>query len=73
VTKSGFFVMEMSQNSPTSICSSKKSFRLASARQKGENREGGGEGEKEKGKAGKEKEGEAGELALKHKNLTPPV
>jgi hypothetical protein len=76
VTKSGFFVMEMSKNSPTSICSSQKFFRLASARhimedKGGEGRDGRGEG-KGRGKRGRKREG-AGELAPKHKNLTPPM
>jgi hypothetical protein len=60
VTKSGFFVMEMSKNSPTSICSSQKFFRLASARhimedKGGEGRDGRGEGKgrgKGEGKGG---------------------
>jgi hypothetical protein len=56
-----------------------KFFRLASARHKGENRKGEGMGGEEKeregrgGKKEKEKGGEAGELAPKHKNLTPPM
>jgi hypothetical protein len=65
VTKSGFFVMEMSKNSPTSICSSQKFFRLASARhimedKGGEGRDGRGEGERKRQREGKRR---AGELA----------
>jgi hypothetical protein len=38
-----------------------------------EGRERKGRGEGEKAEKGKEKGGEAGELAPKHKNLTPPM
>jgi hypothetical protein len=65
VTKSGFFVMEMSKNSPTSICSSKKFFRLASARHVMEDKggvigmagKGRGEGERQREK-GRKTEGQ---------------
>jgi hypothetical protein len=39
----------------------------------GEGRGGEGRGGERRGKRGKEKGGEAGELAPKHKNLTPPI
>jgi hypothetical protein len=65
VPKSGFSVLEISKNSPTSTCTSKKFCRLASAGHKAKGRDGEGRVEKREGK--REKGGEAAELTPKHK------
>jgi hypothetical protein len=73
VTKSGFFVMEMSKNSPTSICSSKKILRLASARHIREGREriGRGEGRGEEGRGWERGRRKGGEGERESKKLAP--